>query len=60
MSYLGIYTNDISNNDLSEHLKADTIKELEQKKTNKHYLQVYELDNDILEDAEFLYTKVLS
>lgn len=35
MSYLGIYTNDLHNFDLSEHLKAKTIEELEEKKDNE-------------------------
>ena len=34
MSYLGIYTNDINNYDLSEHKKAKTIEELEAKHTS--------------------------
>ncbi len=59
MAYLGIYTNDINNNDITEHKKADTIEELENKKTNKNFLKVYQMQNDILEDAEFIYTKVL-
>ena len=59
MAYLGIYTNDLNNFDLSEHLKADTIEELEKKKTSKQYLKIFELNEDILEEAELIYTKVL-
>ena len=59
MSYLGIYTNNLNEIDLTEHLKADTIDELEAKETTKQYLQVYELENDILEEAQFIYTKIL-
>lgn len=59
MSYLGIYTNDLHNFDLSEHLKAKTIEELEEKKTTKCYLKVFELQNDILEEAELVCTKIL-
>jgi hypothetical protein len=59
MSFLGIYTNNLKDNDLSEHLKANTIEELEAKKTTKQYLKIFELDNDILEDAELICTKVL-
>lgn len=59
MSYLGIYTNDINNFDLSEHKKAETIEELEGKQTSKCYLKVYELIDDTLEEAELICTKVL-
>lgn len=59
MAYLGIYTNDLNNFDLSEHLKADTIEELEKKKTSKQYLKIFELNEDILEEAELVCTKVL-
>ena len=59
MSYLGIYTNDLKNYDLSEHLKADAIEELEAKQTTKQYLKIFEMNNDILEDAELICTKVL-
>lgn len=59
MSYLGIYTNNLNDNDISEIKKADTIAELEAKKTNKQFLKVYEMQEDILEDAELICTKVL-
>ena len=59
MSYLGIYTNNLNDNDISEIKKADTIEELEAKKTNKQFLKVYEMQEDILEDAELICTKVL-
>lgn len=59
MNYLGIYTNDINNFDLSEHKKAKSIEELEQKPTSKCYLKVYELIDDTLEEAELVCTKVL-
>lgn len=59
MSYLGIYTNNLSDNELTEHKKADTIKELEEKQTNKAYIKIYRLFDDTLEDAEFICTKVL-
>lgn len=59
MSYLGIYTNNLQDFDLSEHLKAETIDELEAKETTKQYLQIYEITNDILEEAQFIYTKIL-
>ncbi len=59
MAYLGIYTNDLNNYDLSEHKKADTIEELEAKPTSKAFILVYEMQSDTLEDAEFICTKVL-
>ena len=59
MSYLGIYTNDINNYDLSEHKKATTIEELEAKQTSKCYLKIFKLIDDTLEDAELVCTKVL-
>lgn len=59
MSYLGIYTNDINNFDLSEHKKAKTIEELEEKQTSKCYLKIFKLIDDTLEDAELVCTKVL-
>lgn len=59
MSYLGIYTNDINNYDLSEHKKADTIEELEAKPTSKSFILVYEMQGNTLEDAELICTKVL-
>lgn len=59
MSYLGIYTNDINNFDLSEHKKAKTIEELETKQTSKCYLKIFKLIDDTLENAELVCTKVL-
>lgn len=59
MSYLGIYTDNLKENDLTEHLKAETMEELEQKKTSKHFLKIFEIENDILEEAELVCTKVL-
>ena len=59
MSYLGVYTDNLNNFDLSEHLKAKTIEELEAKKTTKQYLKIFELNDDILEEAELICTKVL-
>ncbi len=59
MAYLGIYTNDINNYDLSEHKKANSIEELEAKPTSKAFILVYEMQSDTLEDAEFICTKVL-
>ena len=59
MSYLGIYTNDLTNFDLSEHKKANTIEELEEKQTSKCYLKIFKLIDDTLEDAELVCTKVL-
>ena len=59
MAYLGIYTNNLNNYDLSEHKKAETIEELEAKQTSKCFLLVYEMQSDTLEDAEFICTKVL-
>jgi len=59
MSYLGIYTNDLNNYDLSEHKKATTIEELEAKQTSKCYLKIFKLIDDTLEDAELVCTKIL-
>ena len=59
MSYLGIYTDNLKEFDLTEHLKAESIEELEQKKTHKQYLKIFELNNDILENAELVCTKIL-
>lgn len=58
MSYLGIYTNDINNFDLSEYKKAKNIEELETKQTSKCYLKIFKLIDDTLEDAELVCTKV--
>ena len=42
-----------------EYLEDWTIEELEAKKTTKQYLKIFEIDNDILEEAELICTKVL-
>ena len=59
MNYLGIYTNNLNGFDLTEHMKAKTIEELEEKETNKEYLKIFELPNNILEEASLICTKVL-
>lgn len=59
MQYIGIYINNLNDNDISELKKADTIEELEAKETSKQFLKVYQIQSDTLEEAEFICTKVL-